>query len=54
MQRFLVCWPHVFLLVGAKALRVLKSLQIHGVILGGWAKLHELAEQLVNGIMAGS
>lgn len=33
----------------ALALRVLKSLQIHGVILGGWAKLHELAEQLVDG-----
>jgi hypothetical protein len=30
----------------------LKSLQIHGVILGGWAKLDELAEQLANGILA--
>ena len=42
---------HVFF-VFAKALRVLKSLQIHGVILGGWAKLHELAEQLLDGIFA--
>lgn len=33
----------------ALALRVLKSSQIHGVILGGWAKLDELAEQLANG-----
>lgn len=44
----------MFLLVGTKALRVLKSLQIHGVILGGWAKLHELAEELVDGITASS
>lgn len=51
---FLVCFPHVFVGWQTKALRVLKSLQIHGVILGGWAKLHELAEELVDGITASS
>ena len=48
---FFYVGPDVFF-VFAKALRVLKSLQIHGVILGGWAKLHELAEQLLDGIFA--
>jgi len=53
MHRFWFVSP-MFLLVGTKALRVLKSLQIHGVILGGWAKLHEPAEELVDGITASS
>lgn len=46
------CWNLSILTCCGQALRVLKSLQIHGVILGGWAKLHELAEQLASGNLA--